>query len=52
VTDAVFRSNHASNYLPVGGRLPHDKQAMLAALDAVLAAPQSTRFKPEGLRLL
>ena len=52
VTDAVFRSNHASNYLPVGGRLPHDKQAMLAALDAVLAAPQQTRFKPEGLRLL
>ena len=52
VTDAVFRSNHASNYLPVGGRLPHDKQAMLAALDTVLAAPQNTRFKPEGLRLL
>jgi radical SAM superfamily enzyme YgiQ (UPF0313 family) len=52
VTDAVFRSNHASNYLPVGGRLPHDKQAMLAALDAVLAAPQRTSFRPEGLRLL
>ena len=52
VTDAVFRSNHASNYLPVGGRLPHDKEAMLAALDGVLAAPQRARLKPEEWRLL
>ena len=52
VTDAVFRSNHASNYLPVGGRLPHDKEAMLAALAGVLAAPQRARLKPEEWRLL
>ena len=52
VSDAVFRSNHASNYLPVGGRLPYDKQAMLAALDGVLAAPRRTRLKPEEWRLL
>jgi radical SAM superfamily enzyme YgiQ (UPF0313 family) len=52
VSDAVFRSNHASNYLPVGGRLPHDKQAMLAALDGVLAAPERARLKPEQWRLL
>ena len=52
VSDAVFRSNHASNYLPVGGRLPHDKEAMLAALDGVLAAPERARRKPEEWRLL
>ena len=52
VTDALFRSNHASNYLPVGGRLPHDKQAMVAALDEVLAAPDRARLKPEEWRLL
>ena len=52
VSDAVFRSNHASNYLPVGGRLPHDKEAMLAALDGVLAAPERARLKPEQWRLL
>jgi radical SAM superfamily enzyme YgiQ (UPF0313 family) len=52
VSDAVFRSNHASNYLPVGGRLPHDKEAMLAALDGVLAAPERARLKPEEWRLL
>jgi len=52
VTDAVFRSNHASNYLPVGGRLPHDKEAMLTSLDVVLAAPERARLKPEEWRLL
>ena len=52
VSDALFRSNHASNYLPVGGRLPRDKQAMLTALDQVLAAPGLARLKPEGWRAL
>ncbi len=52
VTDCLFRSNHASNYLPVGGRLPRDKAAMLATLDRVLEAPESARLKPESWRLL
>jgi radical SAM superfamily enzyme YgiQ (UPF0313 family) len=52
VTDCLFRSNHASNYLPVGGHLPPDKATMLAALDRVLQAPESARLKPEAWRLL
>jgi len=52
VRDALFRSNHASNYLPVGGRLPRDKARMLAALDAVLAAPAGARLRPESWRAL
>ena len=52
VTDCLFRSNHASNYLPVGGRLPQDKESMLAALDRVLAAPSLARLRPESWRLL
>jgi hypothetical protein len=52
VTDALFRSNHASNYLPMGGRLPHDKGTMLAALDSVLATPDQAHLKPEEWRLL
>ena len=52
VTDCLFRSNHASNYLPVGGRLPQDKQAMLASLDKVLEAPESVQLRPESWRLL
>jgi len=52
VTDCLFRSNHASNYLPVGGHLPQDKAAMVASLDKVLTAPESIRLRPESWRLL
>jgi radical SAM superfamily enzyme YgiQ (UPF0313 family) len=52
VSDCLFRSNHASNYLPVGGHLPRDKAAILAALDKVLSAPESIRLRPESWRLL
>jgi radical SAM superfamily enzyme YgiQ (UPF0313 family) len=34
--DSVFRSNHASNYLAVGGRLPQDRQKMVAAVERAL----------------
>jgi radical SAM superfamily enzyme YgiQ (UPF0313 family) len=52
VADCLFRSNHASNYLPIGGHLPDDKAAMLAALDKVLEAPESVQLRPESWRLL
>jgi radical SAM superfamily enzyme YgiQ (UPF0313 family) len=52
VTDALFRSNHASNYLPVGGRLPADKEQMLAALDGVMADPNNAVLRPEAWRAL
>jgi radical SAM superfamily enzyme YgiQ (UPF0313 family) len=34
--DAIFRTNHASNYLPLGGRLPRDRERLLGLLDAAL----------------
>lgn len=46
----VFRSNHASNYLAIGGSLPKDKPRMLAGLDEVLAHPTRARFAPEWMR--
>lgn len=52
VTGALFRSNHASNYLPVGGRLPEDKAQLVAALDAVLDDPARVRLRPEAYRAL
>lgn len=32
----VFRSNHASNYLPLGGTLPQDKERIAAVIDTVI----------------
>ncbi|MDR3564562.1 MAG: radical SAM protein [Negativicutes bacterium] len=37
VTDpCIFRSNHVSNFLPLAGTLPQDKQQLLADIDQVL----------------
>jgi len=35
-TDTVFRTNHASNYLPLGGRLPRDRARIIETIDAAL----------------
>jgi hypothetical protein len=36
-TDAIFRTNHASNWLPLSGRLPRDRDGFLEALDSALS---------------
>lgn len=41
----LFRANHVSNVVPLGGRLPRDRTRMLAELDALLA---SGALDPEG----
>src|SRR5688572_3151747 len=48
VSAAVFRSNHASNWLPLGGRLPADRERLLEAVD--LARAGDIPLKPEWLR--
>ncbi len=52
LSNSIFRSNHASNYLALAGTLPKDQAAMIAALDQVLADPQNAPFRPEWLRAL
>jgi radical SAM superfamily enzyme YgiQ (UPF0313 family) len=47
-TDAMFRTNHASNHLPLGGRLPRDKNAICEAIDAALAG--KIRLRSEAQR--
>jgi len=47
-TDAVFRTNHASNYLPLGGRLPRDRDRIIEVIDAALRG--DVRLRPEHAR--
>jgi hypothetical protein len=47
-TDAIFRTNHASNYLPLSGRIPRDRPRLLDVLDAALGG--RIPLRPEWAR--
>lgn len=47
-TDALFRSNHASNHLPLRGRLPRDREALLRVVDGALQG--RVPLRPEWAR--
>jgi len=47
---AIFRSNHASNYLSLAGSLPKDKERMLRSLDDALTDPDNAPFRPDWMR--
>lgn len=47
-TDATFRTNHASNYLPLAGRLPRDRARIVEVIDAALEG--KIRLRAEGAR--
>jgi radical SAM superfamily enzyme YgiQ (UPF0313 family) len=47
-TDALFRTNHASNYLPLGGRLPTDRARIVQVIDAALSG--AIPLRPEWTR--
>ena len=47
-SDALFRTNHASNYLPLGGRLPRDRARIVEVIDAALSG--QIPLRPEHLR--
>lgn len=47
-SNTVFRTNHASSYLPIAGQLPRDREQILHAID--LALDGEIPLKPEYLR--
>ena len=47
-THTVFRTNHASSYLPIAGELPRDREKILHAID--LALEGAIPLRPEYLR--
>ena len=48
LSNCVFRSNHASNYLPLKGVLNRDRDALVSLIERGLATPAMLR--PEYLR--
>ncbi len=48
LTRTIFRTNHASNYLPLAGELSRDKEKMLALLDQAISGDLPLR--PEWMR--
>ncbi|HEX2677490.1 MAG TPA: radical SAM protein [Polyangiales bacterium] len=47
-THAVFRTNHASNYLPLSGELPRDRERIVSVIDRALAG--EIRLRSEDSR--
>jgi radical SAM superfamily enzyme YgiQ (UPF0313 family) len=47
-SDALFRTNHASNYLTLQGRIPRDRERIVALIDRALAG--ETELRPEWMR--
>jgi radical SAM superfamily enzyme YgiQ (UPF0313 family) len=50
LTDGHFFSNHISNYLPIKGKFPDDKERVLSQIRAVLAAGDESLLRPDYYR--
>lgn len=50
VTNCIFRSNHASNYVPLKGILPKDKEKLIKTIDNILSG--DFYYKKDKYRLL
>jgi radical SAM superfamily enzyme YgiQ (UPF0313 family) len=50
LTECVFRTNHASNYLPIGGTLRRDKEKILTLLNDTIENADESQLRPGYLR--
>jgi len=49
LSGCIFRTNHASNYLPLAGTLPKDREKLLRTIDEALGRGTSS-LRPDFLR--
>jgi hypothetical protein len=50
LTDCVFRTNHASNYLPLAGNLGREKDKLLSILDVAIERGNTEGLRPDYAR--
>jgi radical SAM superfamily enzyme YgiQ (UPF0313 family) len=50
LSHCVFRTNHASNYLPIGGTLNADKKSILRTLNDVIGSDDTSKLRPFYMR--
>jgi radical SAM superfamily enzyme YgiQ (UPF0313 family) len=50
--NSIFRTNHASNWLPLKGTLSRDRDKLLRIIDLALADPRSPLLRPDHWRAL
>ncbi|MFW9968195.1 MAG: radical SAM protein [Candidatus Thorarchaeota archaeon] len=50
LSECVFRTNHASNYLPIGGTLNRDKEKILEVIRSVLDVRDEKSLRPGYMR--
>ena len=50
LSECVFRTNHASNYLPIGGTLNRDKEKVLEVIKSVLDIRDEKSLRPSYMR--
>lgn len=50
LNNTIYRSDHASNYLPLKGTLGQDKSALLEQIDTALYQPNKIRLRQEWQR--
>lgn len=50
VQGTEFRSNHASNYVPLKGRLPKDKESLLNLVKSIIESNDHKHLRPDYMR--
>jgi len=50
LTNCIFRTNHASNYLPLRGVINKDKDDIIAILKQAISRPETIPLRPEYSR--